>query len=428
MATTPLPFDLSVAPFPEGFQGDMDETFQQFCQLATGTIQGNFLTGLILPPGSTLPTTDQGPIAMGGTWYFWDPTTSQYLPQSVTVKPTKNFCRNPIYQVAQQGTSFTLGAGVTQTYDLALARSTLANVLAIAVDVGPPASVDNDQVISAMRYTVGPTLVPTLAAADLYSHEHLIEGADIGMLQGQITTLSFFAWVNQAGTYSAYITNTGRDHSYVFQFSISSTQASTWVRVNIPAIPAFPTAGTWSYAEGATGLYVGVPLGVGSQWQTANLSSWQPAFYAGSAQNSNLLTVLNNQMKVTGFKFEEASVPSYLQVSPFSQDFEEMQRYYYTGFSYQSTTVGIPVQASAQTTNAVLWSFAFPRRMCKAPTVVPYGFNSHASGNVTDLTSGVDIATATLAATQKGVVQNTTPTVAKTDELATIIRADARLT
>jgi hypothetical protein len=428
MATTPLPFDLSVAPFPEGFQGDMDETFQQFCQLATGTVQGNFLTGLILPPSSTLPTTDQGPIAMGGTWYFWDPVSGQYLPQSVTTKPAKNFCRNSIYQIAQQGPAFTVGAGVTGTYDMALARSTLANVLAIAVDVGPVASVDSDQIGSAMRYTVGPTLVPTLAATNLYTHEHLIEGADIAMLQGQITTLSFFVWVNQAGTYSAYITNNGRDHSYVFQFTISSTQANTWVRVKVPAIPAFPTAGTWSYSEGATGLYIGVPMGVGSQWQTANLNSWQPAFLAGTAQNTNLLTVLNNQIKVTGFKLEAATAASYLQVPAFQADFEEMTRYFYTGFNYQSLTAGVPIQATAYITNAVQFNQLFPRRMAKAPSVVPYGWTSHAAGNVTNVSTGVDYVNATLGATPKGIAASITATATKADVFFALFTADARLT
>jgi hypothetical protein len=153
-----IPLNISIAPFPEGFQGDLDETFQQACILMEAFIQGNFLTGLILPPGSTLPTTDQGPIAMGGQWYFWDTASGQYLPQTVSVKLTKNFARNPIYQVQQSGGTFTLASGVTKIYDCALARTTAANVLAIAPDTGPPASGDTDFIPSAIKYTVGPQL------------------------------------------------------------------------------------------------------------------------------------------------------------------------------------------------------------------------------------------------------------------------------
>jgi hypothetical protein len=426
MAATPLPLSISIAPFPEGFQGDMDETFQQAAQLMTGTIEGNFLTGLILAPGSTLPATDQGPIAMGGTWYFWDPVSGQYLPQSATVKPAKNFARNPVYQVAQQGLTFTLGAGGTNTYDMVVTDSPLANVLAINQVSGPPAGPNNDTINSAINYTVGPNLVTAPGASDLYDHEHLIEGADIAMLQGQVTTLSFWVWVNQAGVYSVYLMNGGADRSYVSNFTIPAAQASTWTRVVIPSIAPFPSTGTWHYGEGQTGLYLGFPMCVGAQYQTSTLNKWQSALYAGSPQNTNLLTVLNNRMSITGIKFEASSAASFLQVPAFEADFNEMQRYYYTGFNYQGTTSGVPLVAPAAT-NSVLISGLFPRRMCKVPTVVPYGYTSHAAGKITNLISGLESAVATLAATQKGVVANPTPTATAGDIFATIIRADARL-
>jgi hypothetical protein len=377
--TTQLPLNFIVAPFPQGFQGDMDETFQQAFQNTSAWMEGNFLTGLVLPPGSTLPTKDYGPIAMGGTWYFWDPTTNQYLPQSVTVKPAKNFVRNATYQVQQVASTFTVGAGVTQTYDLALCRSSAANVLAISAVAGPLAGADGDLILSAINYTVGPTLVPTLAATDLYAHEHLIEGSDIAMLQGQPTTLSFFVYPTVAGTYSAYLTNGGRDSSYVFTFTISTAQLNAWTRVKIPGIPAFPTTGTWNYGDGVTGLYIGIPLAIGTQWQTATVRSWQNAFYAGTAQNINLCTAVNNQLRITGVKLEAAPSPTYFSALEFGTDFDACQRYYYTSFDYQSSSSGVPMTFVAQATAGAAGSWGFPRRMCKVPTVVPYSTASCAT-------------------------------------------------
>src|SRR5262252_1950132 len=158
-----VPLKISVAPFPEGFEGDLDETFQQAVQLMEAYVEGNFLTGLILPPGSTLPTTDQGPIAMGGIWYFYDPGSGQYLPQTISAKTARNYAKNATYQIAQLGAAFTLAAADTNTYDMVLSRATVASVLAIAADTGPPASGDTDYCLGAIKYTVGPTLVPTLA-------------------------------------------------------------------------------------------------------------------------------------------------------------------------------------------------------------------------------------------------------------------------
>jgi hypothetical protein len=406
----------------------MDETFQQFCALAQAYIEGNFLTGLVLPPGSTLPTSDVGPIAMGGSWYFWDPVANQYLPQSSGVKVAKNFARNCTYQVRQYSLS-TIPAGVSRVCDMTQARSTLANVLAASQVTGPPAGANNDYCQSAIAYTVGPTLVPTLAASDLYCHEHLIEGADIAAIQGEILALSFWVWTNAPGTYSVYLASTGRDATYVANFSVPT--ASTWTRIVINDIPALPTGmGTWNFGEGQTGLYIGVVMATGTQWQatTAQLNKWNQALFAGSAQNSNLCTVVNNQIYITGIKLEAATVATFLTVPSFDADFWDCLRYYYTTFNYQSLTTGVPIQATASAAAAVIISHIFPRRMAKVPTVVPYGWLSHAAGNITNISAGTDIANATLGATLKGVVVQPTATGATAGQVfATLITADARL-
>src|SRR5258706_2054147 len=289
MATVPqrIPLSISIAPFPEGFQGDMDETFQQATQLMEAFIEGNFLTGLILPPNSTLPTTDQGPIAMGDVWYFWDPATSHYLPQTINVKTAKNFTKNCVYQIQQAGAQFTPAVGITQTFDLALCRITQPGIIAIAVDVGPVAGPDNDPIPAAIAYTVGPSLLPSPVASDLFTHEHCFEGSDIITLQGQALALSFSVWGNAVGVYSCYPTSAGRDATYVVQFQI--TTANQWTRIKIPRIPPFPTGiGTWYFAQVQTGLYFGVPLVVGTQWQTSTPNSLVHKFVAGTSQTINL--------------------------------------------------------------------------------------------------------------------------------------------
>jgi hypothetical protein len=425
-----LPINIAVAPFPEGFSGDMDETFQQAAQNTTATVQGNFIQGQVLPPGSTLPTSDQGPIAMGGTWYFWDPTTGSYQQQSVALKVAKNFARNGSYQVAQLGNNYTVASGIAPTYDMAQVRATGANVLAISLDTGPAASIDNDTILSSMKYTVGPTLVPTLGATDIYAHEHLIEGSDIAMLQaGQVLSVSFSIFATVGGTYSVYLTNNGRDRSYVANFTITSGQVGSWIRIKIGAIPAFPiTGGTWNFGDGVTGLYIGIPMGVGSQWQTSALGSWQSGFFAGSAQNINMLTAVNNQLKISGIKLEAATSPTYYQGLSFGAAYEECIRYYYTTFDYQSTNSGVPMTFVAQAAGGAAGSWGFPRRMCRAPTVVPYSTTTFAAGNLRNLTTNADVALANLSASAKGAYLNTTTGGgAKGDVLAALIRADARL-
>lgn len=397
-----VPLYIAIAPFPEGWDGDADEYGQELVQLMTAYLEGNFLVGLVLPPGSTLPTNDQGPIFMGGAWYWWNPATGIYVPQTLPVKPAKNYVKNCIYQIQQTGSAFSsLPAARTPVYDMAVAALSQANVLSVGVRAGPPAGGLNDFINTAIEYTVGTTLVPTPAATDLLAHEHLIEGSDIQALQGQVTALSFWAWTTAPGTYSVYLTNSGRDHSYVINFTVGT--ASTWTYVTVPNIPAFPTSGTWSYSEGATGLYIGFPMVVGTQWQTANLGSWQAAFLAGSASNINFCTVTNNQLAITGIKLEANTQSTYLTVPSFEDDFQALCRYYFTNFSYQTKTSGVPLRMNADANGHIASSLVFPVRMASAPTVTPYGFTSHAAGNITDLTLGSDIPLSTLSATQVGV-------------------------
>jgi len=421
---------IAYAPMPEGWQGTADEFLQQSGQLATIFISGNFLTGFYYPTGTTppptLPTSDQGPVVINGQWYFWDPVSGQYLPQTQSVKPARNFCRNAIYQLQQTGPTFTLASGVTNTYDMCLCRATVSNVLAIASDTGPLSSPDTDFCSSSIRYTVGPTLVPTLAATDIFAHEHLIEGVDVSPIRGQTLALSFSVWVNQPGNYSAYITNNGRDMSYVFPFTIST--ANQWARIKINNVPAFPTSnGTWSFSEGNTGLYLGVVMGVGGQYKTSAPNTWVSGFFAGTTANSNMLTVLNNQMKISGVKFEASATSTYLSVEPFENDYFGCIRYYFTTFNYQSLTAGFPFIMQSQSNNNAFGSMLFERRMAKVPTVVPYGWVSHAAGNVTNISTNADVATATLPSTQKGCGGSIATTGTKGDTFACLFTADARL-
>jgi hypothetical protein len=431
MADQSLPLNISIAPFPEGFQGDMDETFQQGVQNMEAFINGNFLTGLILPPGSTLPTTDLGPIAMGNVWYFWDPGTQQYLPQTVTAKAPKNYAKNCIYQIAQNGTAFTPTVGVTALNDMAQCRCSLATSLTVVADLGPVASANNDDCTSAIKYQVGPSLDPTLAATDIYAHEHLFEGSDIAMLQGQMLTASFFVWANQPGTYSAYLASGGRDSSYVVNFTIPT--ANTWQRVILAGIPAIPTTGTWSYSEGTTGMYLGVTMAVGAQWQsaTANLGKWQPALYMGSTVNNNFMTVVGNQMKITGVKLEGGPTASYLTVPSFEADFHDAVRYFWTSYQVLPTAGPYGLVLNAYTAGAAAGSMLFPRRMAKTPTITLYSPVTNTAGTLRNLTTSVDVtAFAAPVVYQKGlnfIGAITTPASVKSDIIVAMVKADARI-
>jgi hypothetical protein len=402
-----IPLTIAIAPFPEGFKGDMDETFQQAVQLMTGYIEGNFLLGLILPPGSDLPTSDQGPIAMDGVWYFWNTATGEYEPQMFPVKTIKNYVKNCVYQVQQTGAAIAVPAGGGPAYDMSFAQANLVNILAISSINGPAAGPNNDNIPTAINYTVGPGVVTTLLATDLYSHEHLFEGSDIVALRGQKMSLSFWAYGTTPGTYSVYLASSGRDESYTAAFTL--TTANQWTWITVPAIPAFPSGGTWHFGEGVTGLYVGFPFGVGANFRitSGNLNKWLGGLNAGTSQNLNLLATAGNALAITGIKLEASLSPTYLSVPAFADDLEILTRYYFTTFAYQSSTFGAPVQFFASQDNNWAATFIFPRRMALLhPVVTPYSYQTQAAGLVTDMFTNFDILIPNLAASRRGITDS----------------------
>lgn len=413
----------------------MDETFQQSGQLATIYISGNLLTGIYYPTGTTppptLPTSDQGPIMMNGQWYIWDPVTSQYLPQTASVKTAKNFAKNACYQIQQTGASLTINVvGINKLYDMCQCRTSQLGILNAAALGGPTATVDNDDLATgspaAINYTVSTGLV-TLAATDIFAHEHLIEGADIAGIPGQPLSLAFSVMTTTPGVFSAYLTSSNRDASYVFSFTV--TTANVWQRIKINNIPQIPNIGTWNYGEGQTGMYLGVVMGCGSQFQTQTPNQWVNGFFAGTSANQNMVAVSNNQLAITGIKFEASPSCTYFTRASFEADFNDCIRYYWTSFTYQSLTAGVALSWTAYIANGCLFSYVFPRRMAKVPTVTFYSWTTPAAGFVTNISTGPNQAVAAFGGSAKGFVVNPAGmTSAKGDVYLAYVTADARLT
>jgi hypothetical protein len=177
-------------------------------------------------------------------------------------------------------------------------------------------------------------------------------------------------------------------------------------------------------------------MALGATYKTALTGAWQANFFAGTNANTNMVAGVTNQMTLTGFKFEAAAAPTFFQCPAFQTEFEEMQRYYYTNFVYQSLTTGVYLQGVASATNTGGFNWPFPRRMCKPPSVTFYNMSTPATANsVYDMSTGASIAGITPVTglpnvSQKGLSYSNSAMsgVAKADVIAAFIKADARLT
>ena len=76
-----FPITFSLAPLSTGLALDANQYAQALVANLQASISGSFLTGQI---GGTAPTSDVGPWANNGHWWFWDPGTLMYVQESLT--------------------------------------------------------------------------------------------------------------------------------------------------------------------------------------------------------------------------------------------------------------------------------------------------------------------------------------------------------
>jgi hypothetical protein len=113
--STSISISFTVASFPIGWTGDYNQFAAKLVSLLTAQLQGNIMPGLYSQGVVTLPTSDQGPVFMGGQLYLWSVTTASYQLYSPPSPVTRsyNILDNADFQVWQRnagvGTAVSVG-------------------------------------------------------------------------------------------------------------------------------------------------------------------------------------------------------------------------------------------------------------------------------------------------------------------------------
>jgi hypothetical protein len=102
--STAITITFTVASFPVGWSGNYDQFSQKLVSLLSAQIQGNIMPGLYSQSVVTLPTSDVGPVFMGGQLYLWSVTTASYQLYSPPSPVTRsyNILDNADFQVWQR--------------------------------------------------------------------------------------------------------------------------------------------------------------------------------------------------------------------------------------------------------------------------------------------------------------------------------------
>jgi hypothetical protein len=366
-----IPGTISIAPFPVGFQGDLNGTFQQAVSqmqiqttsnLLTGTIEGTQPTSdsgpwihnrqiyfwdkaasLYLPQftrsGGTFPTDDEGPILLNGQWYFWDAATSKYTAYIPASMRSRNTLVNGYPQVWQRPNPVaSLPGQILYAADRWQISQGVAVTGRLSVSHVNSASVPGGTFNVRGRHTM--SIQCTTAQSTLGSNDNcgLFQGVELHRAFGvtdQPSSLSLWLWATQTGVYCAAITNADNTESLVVECNV--TTASTWQRFAFPNLPTMPTGlGNWGSTGSDLCYRVGITLAAGGTYRIdpAQAGTWQPALRIATNNQVNFFSSTSNQLQVSFVQHEPGSTCTPFEFQNFADELQACRRYYQTTYPY----------------------------------------------------------------------------------------------
>ena len=192
-----------------------------------------------------------------------------------------------------------------------------------------------------------------------------IEGIDFAPLDTNVCTLNFWIKSNKTGTYCVAFTNSGRDRTYVVEYTIDVS--NTWEEKTIP-ITFDAAGGAWSTAEGGFGLGVRFSLIAGTTYQTT-ADTWNTGNFIGTSGMVNFGDSASNEIFLAKVQLVLGStVPTFVP-PPYHLSRVKCSRYFRV-ITIETDGSGVNVAYGfASTVNACNFDYALASNMFKAPAV-----------------------------------------------------------
>ena len=218
----------------------------------------------------------------------------------------------------------------------------------------------------------------SIGTTDYYEFIQYIEGinflpTEFGGSGAKTCTLSFYVKSNVTGTHTGAVGNEGNNRGFGFNYTINS--ANTWERKTITITG--DTTGTWNKSNGV-GAKIIFSLGIGSQFATANVSTWETRETMGTDDGTNLIASTSNNLYLTGIQFEVGNIATTFEHRSFNDELARCLRYFIRyGGDGSYSPIGNGMQRA--TTQSFVQGI-FPVRMRAHPTPT---LNLSGSGPIT---------------------------------------------
>ena len=274
--------------------------------------------------------------------------------------PRDNLLINGDFQVAQRGTNFTPDDGIYTLDRWRATRSGSAFFVASQDADIPTQSESSDTAGFSLKLDVT-TSDASIGSTEYNTIGQPVEGYNIKHLLNREITLSFWVKATKTGVYCAAFRNSGKDRSYVVEFTIDSSD--TWEKKSITITLHDGASGTWDFTNGI-GLTVDFVLAAGTNFHTAP-DVWQTGDFIATANQVNGVDSLSNDFRVALVKLEAGNGPTAFKHRPFGEELALCQRYFEKSYN-------VDVVPGTVTTNGIM--YVSPGRGGSAPAHI--GFNT----------------------------------------------------
>lgn len=232
---------------------------------------------------------------------------------------------------------------------------------------------------SCLAYVTNTAVVASLAAGDGHTIYQVIEGPKARELMGGPTSITVVVHSTVAPLkFCVAMRDANSAYSYCHLCTLSV--ANTWTAIQIPNIPAFPSAGTFNIAGGTTGYNILISVAMGSQFTAPQNDTWVSGnFYGAVGQDNFFSKPANSYFRIGFVQHEPGPVCNNLIDILYDRNLWACMRYYQS--SGPNIPAGIGVSSYKLLGMGVTANFArlminFPLPMCKPPTGILYGYNS----------------------------------------------------
>jgi hypothetical protein len=369
-------------------------------------VSGNQLTLLNPTPAPAIPPADATQAGLlkqlsGNTTDFVDGTnTCQNLATAVTPTITSvrlrsfNAVGNCNFEVDQRNAQVALTTPASQTFmqDRWKTYNSVAS-MSTALTAGTILLPGTNFAVTAryLRITLA-TQRTSLVAGDLWTLTQTVEGINWRELSFDVTSLSLLVRSSIAPLSFGV---TLQDSTAVTSLSSLATisAANTWTLIKFPNIP-IPGSGSFLSAPGSVGYYIYICLYAGSTYIAPAAGIWQAGNFVAPPGMSNFAAnAVNSTFDIAFVQHEPGAQATTLIDKPFSQNYDECQRYYTKSYDYgvgvgTGNAVGCLVAFGyipAAISTDLQVNIRFPKPMAKIPTVVSYDWSTGAANSVRDL-------------------------------------------